>query len=769
MQERIGSGRSGRLWGMWLIAAAASFGVMGCGGESTADAGPPPVDAFVPPIDGSRLDAGPGSCGNGVIDSGEDCDGSELGGVSCDDRGFAGGVLSCSATCTFVETGCTDCGNLEIDGAEECDGTNLDGATCISEGFEGGDIACAADCSLDTSACSSCGDGTIDASEECDGAALGTATCMSRGYDGGVLACSATCGFDESGCTRAGCGDGTRGGTEDCDTSDLGTAMCSTLGYVSGVLACTGECAFDTSGCTSCGNGSIQGSEQCDGADLGGQTCGGLGMGFTGGTLACNASCTFQTSGCVTVTCGNGTLDTGESCDDANPTDDDGCTDCMEDPGYNCTGSPSVCDVVCGDAMIHGTEDCDGTNLGGSTCVSLGYGGGTLTCSSCAFNTAACTSNCGNGTLQAGEECDDGNRVSFDGCDSTCHVDASFHLPVRLRGGAGSNEGRVEVLFGTGTAFGTWRDICDDGLESFRSDPLPRQNFANVVCRQLGYTGTGHTAMTVGGGSETPLMDEVVCGGTEGNLSQCAFDGWNREDCSGFEAIGVVCVPGEGDLRLTGTDYGTVGRLQVFHSGAWGEVCDDLLESGSLTPGTRTRMTYDTACQQMGQDHGTFLSTFDAPSNAFQLDNVLCTGTERRLVDCPHNAFGDENCVATEAVALICGNEVDGSQRLREGTSRNSGRLEVLHNHVWGTVCDDGLESGGTRVTNFVDVGCGALGYSGTGSVLLYSSVVDGVDPISLDDVVCSGTESTVAACANRGFGIHNCSHFEDVGLRCTP
>lgn len=49
-------------------------------------------------------DAGP--CGNGTIDAGEQCDGSDLAGQSCASRGFAGGVLSCNGVCQFDVSGC---------------------------------------------------------------------------------------------------------------------------------------------------------------------------------------------------------------------------------------------------------------------------------------------------------------------------------------------------------------------------------------------------------------------------------------------------------------------------------------------------------------------------------------------------------------------------------------------------------------------------------------------------------------------------------------
>src|SRR3989344_2556698 len=56
-------------------------------------------------------------------------------------------------------------------------------------------------------------------------------------------------------------------------------------------------------------------------------------------------------------------------------------------------GTISMTVQVCGDNLVHGTEQCDGNNTNGSTCISLGYDGGTLACkSNCSYNTSACTS-----------------------------------------------------------------------------------------------------------------------------------------------------------------------------------------------------------------------------------------------------------------------------------------------------------------------------------------------------------------------------------------
>lgn len=54
--------------------------------------------------------------------------------------------------------------------------------------------------------------------------------------------------------------------------------------------------------------------------------------------------------------------------------------------------SANVCKPYCGDGAVNNGEECDGTNLGGNTCVSLGYSGGTLSCSQCKLVKSGCTS-----------------------------------------------------------------------------------------------------------------------------------------------------------------------------------------------------------------------------------------------------------------------------------------------------------------------------------------------------------------------------------------
>src|SRR5262249_24643140 len=115
---------------------------------------------------------------------------------------------------------------------------------------------------------------------------------------------------------------------------------------------------------------------------------------------------------CKPTGCGNGVETSGEACDDGNTTAGDGCS--------------ASCVVECGNATLEGQEQCDGANLNGTNCVARGFVGGTLACGSdCRFDTSACLSApvCDNGTLEIGESCEDGNSDDGDGCSAICKLE----------------------------------------------------------------------------------------------------------------------------------------------------------------------------------------------------------------------------------------------------------------------------------------------------------------------------------------------------------
>ena len=56
--------------------------------------------------------------------------------------------------CNYDTSACYSCGDGNIDPGEECDGTNIGTETCVSQGFPGGGtLTCDNSCNFVTSAC----------------------------------------------------------------------------------------------------------------------------------------------------------------------------------------------------------------------------------------------------------------------------------------------------------------------------------------------------------------------------------------------------------------------------------------------------------------------------------------------------------------------------------------------------------------------------------------------------------------------------------------
>jgi hypothetical protein len=143
------------------------------------------------------------------------------------------------------------------------------------------------------------------------------------------------------------CGDGNVDAGEECDGDSLVGSTCMTEGYGAGTLVCGPDCKLFTDGCYTCGDNIVHMAEACDGTNFNGKSCQSLGYG--GGNLICAANCkSVDTTSCTPL-------------------------------------------ASCGNGQKEGSEQCDGAQLGGQTCLGLGFDSGTLTCSgSCTFDTAGC-------------------------------------------------------------------------------------------------------------------------------------------------------------------------------------------------------------------------------------------------------------------------------------------------------------------------------------------------------------------------------------------
>ena len=303
------------------------------------------------------LDGSAEICGDGVKGAGEECDGEDLGGETCESLGYESGELGCRADCTFDKSFCEgegECGNNVREADEDCDGDDLGGATCETLGYDGGELRCSSDCTFDTELCEGdgvCGNNIKEPDEECDGSDIGGNDCMTvAGHESGTLSCTGECIFNIAGCYT--CGDDATDAVEACDGENFGGKTCeSEIGLEHGELICSDDClTIDTSACHTCGNGTLESGEECDGEELGDATC--ADQGFTGGALGCNnEDCTFDLTGCYQ--CGDDVCD-WEKGEDA--------YECALDCGWLdlSTGKEHTCGI-----RLDGTVWCWGNNANG--------------------------------------------------------------------------------------------------------------------------------------------------------------------------------------------------------------------------------------------------------------------------------------------------------------------------------------------------------------------------------------------------------------------
>lgn len=323
-------------------------------------------------------------CGNGILepDAGENCDINGSGAADCPSSCSDGNACTVD---TMTGSGCAvDCSYSAISACSNGDGCCPSGCAFVNDN----------DCST------LCGNATVESDETCD-------TAISSG--------AGSCP------TAASCDDGSPATRDALESGGTCRARC----VHTPITECAGGDGYCPSGCNAntdadcvvtCGNGVVEGTESCD-------------SGITTGAGACPTSCS-DGAACTTDTLvGTGCARTCSYAAVSACADGDGC--CPS----GCDGSSdSDCDPQCGNGAIETGETCD-IGLAGSCPASCDDGdvstddslenAGTCdarcvatpitTCRSgdnycpggCNSNVDPdCTAECGNGAVEAGEACD---------------------------------------------------------------------------------------------------------------------------------------------------------------------------------------------------------------------------------------------------------------------------------------------------------------------------------------------------------------------------
>lgn len=376
------------------------------------------------------------------------------------------------------------------------------------------------------------------------------------------------------------CGDGFLDPGEQCDGSSLPVTACSDMGYhlQSGPITCNADCTLNLTVCSGrCGDGVLErdAGEHCDGSDLDGQSCQSLDMG--GGSLGCNDRCRFDASGCeVSAVCGDGTLHA--PFEDCEGQDLQGAT--CETLGYyggqlgcdqDCQYDLASCRTYgrCGDGVIQTLygEACEGSGLQEQTCEGLGYYGGQLLCGvDCTYDESGCSAvgRCGDGVIQAGfgEACDGDDLGGF-----SCAEDTNYHA-----GEAVCNE-NCRLDLSACEATGT----CGDGVLQVAYEGCDGALFpGNPSCTLLGYHGNnqGCTADC------TPDLSPCIASGRCGDgirqqmYEACEGSDLANNDCPFFDFYGSgLSCNGDCTYSLTvceANGYCGDGVIQT----TFGELCD---------------------------------------------------------------------------------------------------------------------------------------------------------------------------------------------------
>jgi len=240
--------------------------------------------------------------------------------------------------------------------------------------------------------------------------------------------------------------------------------------------------------------------------------------GSTTGSISSSVSVTFEVT--------PGTYSVSETLPDGWKQDINGCASVTVGVAVNeITVWDGVCNIYnskiitpCGDGFLdETTEECDGT---------LGVGAHQICTNQCKLENLPY---CGDGNIDRGEQCDDGNTSDEDGCDSTCKLEKKVDI-CHWDEGNNAYKKAQEVSYNSIYKWNEGEDECETkghGLEPL--DIIPP--FINGDCSYSGQNYSGDNIAFLENGCETPAP---VCGNETVETGETCDDGntVNGDGCS---------------------------------------------------------------------------------------------------------------------------------------------------------------------------------------------------------------------------------------------
>ncbi|XP_072494129.1 antigen WC1.1-like [Notamacropus eugenii] len=335
---------------------------------------------------------------------------------------------------------------------------------------------------------------------------------------------------------------------------------------------------------------------------------------------------------------------------------------------------------------------------------------------------------------------------------------------VKLEAGDGPCNGRVEVHIRN-----KWKTVCDRNF---------MLSTAKVICAEL----KCGTAVSIKkrahfGRGKGEIWDKIFkCNGSEPLLSSCPTVPRPKGTYTHSTDVGIICSRYT-DFRLTNGSSQCEGRVEIQVLGNWRTLCDshwDLADANILCHQLRCGIAMKPP------------EYVDFGKGSVQMtgDTFYCTGIESHLWNCSVIALRTSQCSKGKVASVVCsGNQTqffpfnnsqsyqqktpvffseNGQLCLLNGRGPCSGRVEVYYNGIWGTICDDSWDLRDAHVV------CRQLGCGVALEAMVSAHFGQGLGPIWLDQLGCSGNESHLGECPSLHWGQHNCRHKEDAGVLCS-